>query len=289
MIEATDPADGGNAAQIAYWNDKAAVTWTTFQEHIDTALAPLTAVALDAAAPATGERVIDVGCGCGATVLELARRVGPTGHVLGLDVSERMSARARERIAAAELGNAKVIVHDAASYAFPRDGANLLFSRFGVMFFADPEAAFANLRLAMRPGGRLLCVAWRKLAENPWFNVPLAAARPLLPPQPPPEPDAPGPFAFADAERVRGILAAAGWRDANIVRHDMPMRLAGVGQLDAATEFATRVGPLARALAEADSDVRSRARQAVRKALGAYEGPNGISLAGSIWLVAARA
>ena len=99
MIDTADSDRGGNAVQIAYWNDNIAVTWTTFQEHIDTVFVPLTAVALDAAAPATGERVIDVGCGCGATVLGLARRVGPTGHVLGLDVSEPMSARARERIA----------------------------------------------------------------------------------------------------------------------------------------------------------------------------------------------
>lgn len=179
-------------------------------------------------------------------------------------------------------------MHDAATYAFPREDADLLFSRFGVMFFADPAAAFANLRLAMRPGGRLLCMAWRPLAENPWMSVPLEAARPLLPPQPPPEPYTPGPFAFADAERVRSILAAAGWADANIVRQDMPMRLAGVGQLDEATEYATRVGPLARELADADPDLRSRARQAVREVLGAYEGPNGISLTGSIWLVTAR-
>jgi SAM-dependent methyltransferase len=222
-------------------------------------------------------------------VLDLARRVGPTGHVLGLDVSEAMSARARERIAAAGLENAKVVVDDAATYAFPRHDADLVFSRFGVMFFAEPAAAFANLRLAMRPGGRLLGTAWRPLAENPWFIVPLEAARPLLPPQPPPEPHVPGPFAFADAERVRSILRAAGWRSAEIVRHDMPLRLAGAGQLDEATEFATRVGPLARALAEADADLRSRARQAVREALRAWDGPNGISLAGSIWLVAARA
>ena len=121
-----------------------------------------------------------------------------------------------------------MVVHDAATYVFPRDDADLLFSRFGVMFFADPEAAFANLRLAMRPGGRLQCVAWRSLAANPWLSVPLEAARPLLPPQPPPEPYAPGPFAFADAERVGSILAAAGWKGANVVRHDMPMRLAGV-------------------------------------------------------------
>lgn len=289
MTDAVDADVAGNAAQIAYWNDRAAVTWTTFQEQIDTLFAPLTAVALDAAAPAAGERVIDVGCGCGATVLGLTHRVGPTGHVLGLDVSEPMLARARDRIAAQELRNAGVTICDAATYAFPRNDADLLFSRFGVMFFADPEAAFANLRRAMRPGGRLLCMAWRPLAENPWFNVPLQAARALLPPQPPPEPNAPGPFAFADAERVRSILAAGGWKDASIVRHDEPIHLADVGKLEEATEFVVRVGPLARALAEVEPDVRERARHAVREVLGADEGPNGTSLAGSIWLIAARA
>ncbi len=288
MSDAADPGEG-NAAQIAYWNDRAAVTWTAFQDQIDAVFAPLTTVALDAAAPRDGERVLDVGCGCGATVLELARRVGLAGHVLGLDVSEPMSARARERIAAAGLGNAEVLVSDASATAFPRGDADLLFSRFGVMFFADPAAAFANLRRAMRPDGRLLCAAWRPMAENSWFSVPLEAARFLLPPQPPPEPDAPGPFAFADAGRVRRILAEAGWQRVGIEPYDVPMRLAGPGQIENATEFATRVGPLARALAEVEPELRSRVRQAVADALGGYDGPNGVSLSGSIWIVSARA
>ena len=288
-MEATaDPAGEGNAAQIAYWNARAAVTWTTFQERIDDLLAPFAAIAMDAAAPAPGERAIDVGCGCGATVLELARRVAPSGHVLGVDVSEPMSARARERIAEAHLTNAEVLVHDAATYAFPRGDADLLFSRFGVMFFADPVAAFANLRLAMRPGGRLVCAVWRPLADNAWASVPLEAARPLLPQGEPMDPDAPGPFALADAGRVHRILTEAGWREVATARHDVPMRLAGAGRLDEASEFATRVGPLARALAEADPKLRSRARQAVAAALRAYDGADGIRLNGSIWIVSAR-
>ncbi len=279
----------GNAAQIAYWNDRAAVTWTEFQDRIDAVFAPLTAIALDASAAAPGERALDIGCGCGATVLELARRVGPAGHVLGLDVSEPMAARARARIAAAGLGNAEVLVSDASAAVFPRRDADLLFSRFGVMFFADPAAAFANLRRAMRPGGRLLCAVWRPMAENSWFSVPLEAARFLLPPQPPPEPDAPGPFAFADAERVRRILAEAGWQCIGLEPCDVPMRLAGPGQIGQATEFATRVGALARVLADAEPELRSRAQEAVADVLGGYDGPDGISLSGSIWIVSARA
>lgn len=288
MDEASSAAQD-NAAQIAYWNDKAAVTWTTFQERIDALLAPLTAIAVAAAAPADGEHVIDVGCGCGETVLELAHRLGPSGHVLGVDVSEAMSARARERIAAQKLANADVIIADAATYAFPPAAADLLFSRFGVMFFADPSAAFANLRRAMRPGGRLLCMVWRAFAENPWANVPFEAARHLLPPTPPPDPDAAGPFAWAAAERARRILADAGWRDITLARHDVLLRLAGAGQIEAATEFATRVGPLARALAEADRELRLRARQAVANALQPHDRGDGISLSGSVWIVGARA
>lgn len=279
----------GNADQIAYWNDRAAVTWTAFQDRLDAAFSGLTSLAVEAAAPAPGERAIDVGCGCGATVLELARRVGPVGHVLGLDVSAPMAARARERIAAEGLAHARVLVADASSHAAPEGEADLLFSRFGVMFFADPAGAFANLRRAMRPGGRMLCAAWRSLAENAWFGVPLDAARDLLPPQPPAEPHAPGPFGFADPERVRSVMAAAGWRDVGLSARDVPVRFAAPGELDAAAEFATSVGALARMLAEADDDVRRVARQRVRDALAAHDGADGVVLGGAIWLISARA
>jgi SAM-dependent methyltransferase len=283
------PGEQDNTAQIAYWNDRAAVTWTGFQQRLDTLFEPLTALALDAASPIAGEHAIDIGCGCGATVLGLAERIGPTGSVLGLDVSERMAARARERIAASGLANARVIVSDAATHDFGQPGADLLFSRFGVMFFADPAAAFANLRQAMRPGGRLLSVAWRPLAENPWFTVPLTAASSLLPPQPPSDPDAPGPFAFADPDRTRRILISAGWKGATFVRQDIPMRIAGTGQIEQATDLATRVGGLARILAEADADTTARVRGVVADALKPYDGPAGIVLSGSIWLISARA
>ncbi len=289
MTDTANATDPGNAAQIEYWNDRAAVTWTEFQSRIDAVFEPLTVIALDAAKPQPGERVIDVGCGCGATVLALADRVGPSGRVLGLDVSEPMAARARERIDAAALTNAAVRVSDATIAVLPQADADLLFSRFGVMFFADPTAAFANLRHALRPGGRLLFAAWRPLADNSWFTVPLQAASAVLPPQPPAEPHAPGPFAFADADRTRAILTAAGWHNVQAARHDVPMRLAEPGDLTEATACATRVGPVARALAEADPDLRDRARSAVAEALRAHDTAHGITLGGSIWLMSAQA
>jgi SAM-dependent methyltransferase len=277
-----------NAPQIAYWNDRAAVTWTEFQERLDALFEPLTTLALDAAVPAEGEHVIDIGCGCGATVLALADRVRPTGHVLGLDVSEPMAARARDRIAAAGLTNAQVVVSDAAVHAFPSNSADLLFSRFGVMFFADPTAAFANLRQAMRPSGRLLCAVWRPLSENPWFRVPLDAVSALLPPQPPSDPHTPGPFAFANADQTSKILKDAGWQNVALTRRDVPMRFAAAGQIDQATEFATRVGALARMLTDASPETRANVRVAIAETLKAYDTPAGISLSGSIWLISAR-
>ena len=289
MTGVDDSELAGNTAQIAYWNDRAGDNWTALQERLDAVFAPLTIVALAAAAPTSGERVLDVGCGCGATLLELAGTVGPGGRVLGLDVSEPMTAKARERITATGLGNAEVLVSDAASHTFPEADFDLLFSRFGVMFFADPVAAFANLRRAMRQGGRLLFVAWRPLTDNSWFSVPLEAARSLLPPQPPPEPDAPGPFAFADEGRVRAILSQAGWHGIELQRRDVPMPIAGPGQVADAAELATRVGAVARMLAEAEADSLLQVRVAVAEALRAHDGPAGITLGGSVWLVSAQA
>ena len=288
MSVTADTGGQDNAAQIAYWNDRAAMTWTSLQNRIDLMFTPLTTIALDAAAPVLGERVVDVGCGCGATVLALAGRVGPDGHVLGVDVSEPMTARAKQRIAEAGLSQAEVRVADASTFAFAPASTDLLFSRFGVMFFADPTAAFANLRRAMRPKGRLLFAAWRDFADNSWFSVPVEAAKDLLPPSPPTEPDAPGPFAFANPDRVSALLGAAGWTDIGVTRHDMPIRLAPAGQVAEAAEFVTRMGALARALGEAEPELRTRVAAAVADVLRGYDSPAGICLGGSIWLVSAR-
>ena len=185
-----------NAAQAEYWNASAGRKWTDYQEHQDQVLRPVSDRLLAAAAPKPGDRVIDVGCGCGATTIQFAERVGPAGAVLGLDLSEPMLARARER--APQDLPIRFELADATVYAFEPKADDLVASRFGVMFFADPTRSFANLRRGLKPGGRLAFACWREARGNPYFILPLREAGKHVPPLPETDPEAPGPFAFAD-------------------------------------------------------------------------------------------
>jgi SAM-dependent methyltransferase len=278
------PADGPNAAMIAYWNDSAGPSWVAAQEVLDAQLRPLGLAAIKALDPKPGERLLDVGCGAGETALELARRVGPSGAVLGADISGPLLGRARQRAEAAGLTNASFKQTDAQTDEFqPVDG---VFSRFGVMFFDDPTAAFLNLRHALKPGGRLVFVCWRPLAENAWMTVPTAAIAPLLPaPPPPPIPNAPGPFAFADKDRVHAILEAAGFAHIHIAPHDEKI---GGGDLDLAARTTLSVGPVAMAVRQ-NPALKDRMVAAVREALKAHQGPDGqVLLPSATWIVTAR-
>lgn len=278
-----------NADQIAYWNDEAGPRWVDLQQRTDAAFSQVTAAALAYAGPKPGQRVLDIGCGCGATVLDLARRVGPDGHVVGVDVSKVMLEVAGERARSEHLDNATLLLADASTYPFEGGAFDLAFSRFGVMFFDDPVQAFANIRRALKPGGRLAFISWLPLAENPWFLVPFTAAKPHLPPLPPSDPAAPGPFSFADPERVRGILDAAGFSAIEVARHDTAMRMAGPNELAAAANLATRLGPVTRALLGVHASVRDAAEAAILEELRKHEGPDGVILPGSVWLVSATA
>ena len=278
-----------NTEQSKYWNEVAGPRWVRFQEILDTELAALTQAALERARPAPGESVIDVGCGCGATALELARRVGTGGRVLGADLSEPMLDRARARAAAEDLPQLSFRRADAQVERFAPGAADLVFSRFGVMFFADPPAAFANLRAALRSGGRVTFVCWQPLAENPWVTVPLGAIAKVVPLPPPPPPGAPGPFAFADPERVRGILATAGFTELAFDELREPIALGG-GSLDGAVEFALEIGPAASALREsgAGEEVRTQVAAAIREALAPHAAKGPLRMASAAWLVTAR-
>lgn len=278
-----------NAEQIDEWNGNSGARWVEHQEWLDQRLAAFGAAALAAAAPRGGEVVLDIGCGAGATTLDLARAVAPSGHVTGVDVSEPLLERARERADAAGI-TADFVAADASRHAFPAGGADLLFSRFGVMFFDEPVGAFRHLHGALKSSGRLTFVAWRAVADNDWFRLPLKAAFAVLPPQPRPEPFAPGPFAFADRARVAAILTEAGFKDPGFAPFDAPMLTgAGADAVDRVMEQVLRVGPVSRLLAGVPDATARLAEGEIRKALTAQSADGRLVLSGGAWIVTARA
>lgn len=222
----TDPATERHARQVQAWNGPMGEQWAASEARTERGLAPVLAALMDWAAPAPGMRVVDVGCGAGGTTLALATAVGPDGHVTGLDVSAVILEAARARLA--DTPNVSLVLADALTWTLAGEPADLLFSRFGVMFFGDPVAAFANLRRALRPGGRFAFAAWAPLAENPWMDIPyqaaLSALPPPAPPPPPSDPLEPGQFAFGNPGRVLRLLHDAGYPTARVRAFDFTMR-----------------------------------------------------------------
>lgn len=274
-----------HAREHEYWNGDAGRRWTSNQARVDAVLAPVAALGLDRAQITKGLRVVDIGCGCGVTSIELGRRVGGDGAVLGLDISAPMLERARQRCPA-DL-RVEFVLDDAATHSFARDAYDLLFSRFGVMFFGDPAAAFTNMRSALRPGGRLLFVCWRTPAENPWMMVPLQATYEHVPPLPKPEPEDPGPFSFASEERVRRILSQAGFSEIALAPSDLRLDLAAGCGLDAAVSFAVEIGATNRAIEGHDEAVVDAVEKSVRRSLEPWADGSSVELPAAIWLVSA--
>ena len=285
-----EPASGANAREIEYWNSATTRSWSERHEPIDAVFAPLTEFALDRAAPAAGESVLDIGCGSGTTVLALADRVGARGRVLGVDIAAPSVARARERLEDAGMSHARVIVADASVHAFEPRSFDLVFSRFGVMFFGDPVASFANIRGALKPGGRLTLATFRTSAENRWSSAALEAVQHLLPPPaPPPGPEAPGQFSWADPARVHRILAGTGFRDVTLTPHDPPMRVGPRGGAAEAAELSMRIGPVVRALIGEPESRREAVRAELEAFFARHDGPDGIVLPGAVWVISAQA
>ena len=277
-----------NAEQIEYWNSKVGDTWSRMQARLDRAFTPVTAALLSVAAPQPGEDVLDVGCGTGETTLALAGAVGDDGAATGVDISDALLARARER-ADELLCDADFLNADAATFD-AEPGFDLIISRFGVMFFDDPVAAFANLHRLAAPGGRLVFACWQPPAENLWATLPMQALAALLPEQPAADPHAPGPFAFADPARVEAILAAAGWQD--IAFDDLPFEMVvgeGEDPIASAVQFNLRIGPAARLVRDAGPEAEAAAPAVLAAALAPYRIDDGVALPGAVWLVSAAA
>ena len=270
--------------QAALWNGPSGHAWVEAQETLDQMLKPFEELLL-AGIPATGvHAVLDVGCGTGSTTLAAARALGTSGHCTGIDISEPMLALARERAARAG-ANATFVCADAQRYAFEPATIDAIISRFGVMFFDDAVAAFANLRRAARPDAGLRFVAWRSAAENPFMTTAERAAAPLLPELPPRRPDAPGQFFFADRERVRTILTNSGWTNIAIESADVTCEFPA-GALDA---YLARLGPVGTVLRDADEATRARVTQAIRPAFDRYIQGDTLRFTGASWLATARA
>ncbi|AMA55518.1 class I SAM-dependent methyltransferase [Bradyrhizobium sp. CCGE-LA001] len=278
-----------NADRVADWNGQSGERWVAHQARLDAIAAMFGQAAIEAAAPATGERVLDVGCGAGASTLALAARVGAGGQVLRVDISEPLIARARAR--APQDTPALFRVADASSAELPEGAFDILFSRFGVMFFDDPTKAFAHMRRALKPGGRVAFVCWRGTAENDWMRLPMGAIKGIVP-MAPPDPEAPGPFSFGDPERITRILTAAGFTDIAITPFDASVSFGEGATRDAAIDGAVKmtleVGPLSRALADQPDDIRARALAAVRAAFASCPGERSLMINGATSIVKAR-
>ncbi len=268
--------------QAALWNGEMGRTWVEMARVTDQLFEPLAAPLLEAAG-AGASALLDVGCGAGFTTLALARELGPEARTVGADISEPLLVAARDRADSAGVP-IEFVLGDAQTYDFERASFDLIVSRLGVMFFADPVAAFANLRGAATDEARLRFVCWRDPAENPFMTLTARATKDLLD-LPPRIPNTPGPYGLADRERTRGILTDAGWRSVEVRPFDATCMMPA----DELMTFLTRIGPLREALAEADVERRLAVLEAVRTAAEPFVAGDRASFVAALWIVDAAA
>ncbi|HEU5301615.1 MAG TPA: methyltransferase domain-containing protein [Acidimicrobiia bacterium] len=276
-----------NVDQAEHWNSEESRHWVVNAERYDVMLGGYVEHILGAAGLASDDWVLDVGCGTGATTIAAAG-VATAGDVLGVDLSGPMLEHARTRAQEAGLTNITFEQLDAQTAALADASRDAVISRFGVMFFEDPVAAFANIAGALRPGGRVAFACWKELLANEWMFVPGMAVAAHVPLPDPGEQGAPGPFAFGDPDRVREILETAGLRSIEVTAVDDPLLLGGHGTAGEAVEFLRGTGMARTLLADADPDLAERALDSVREALVPFETPDGVRLGAGAWLVTAR-
>ena len=280
-----------NAQQVIDWNGDSGASWVANQEQLDRLLEPYGASALAKAAIRGGDHVLDIGCGAGETTLAIAWETGTAGRALGIDISEPLIRRARERVWDT-MSQAEFRIADASNAPLPVAGFDCLYSRFGVMFFDDPASAFAHLRAALKPGGRFVFACWRAAAQNHWVTLPMAAIRDIVPPPPPASSEAPGPFSFGDPDRVRRILTQAGFADIAIEPVDHAVVFGegttGAEAVDDGLDRAFAVGPLRRALAGQPDLVVMKAAAAVHASFTHKLIGNRVLIDGEGWIVSAR-
>lgn len=277
-------ADKISAQQREHWNGAGGKAWVELQETMDAMFETIARRLAEAVRAEGALNVLDIGCGTGAVSLAVAGVIGPHGRCTGIDLSGPMIAHARKRAARQHIG-IDFICDDAATHAFEAGRFDMLISRFGVMFFADPVAAFANLHRAAAPGARLCLYAWRSPAENDFMTAAERAAAPHLPEMPKREPNAPGQFGFADPAHVTPILERAGWRQVEMRPVDVDCEVPA----DALDHFLHRLGPLGQVLKDMDEPARSRLLGAVREAFDHYIHGDALRFTAACWQIEARA
>jgi len=274
----------------AFWNDVMVPKFERFRDVMLDGLSYHSQVPLERLALPAGTRALDVGCGWGDTAIEIARKVGPTGKVLGLDCCDAFLEKGRRDAAAAGLANVRFVAADVQTYPYARE-FDFCFSRFGMMFFASPVAAMRSVRSALVPGATLMFITWRELGDNPWLAIPKAVALRFLPP---PGDNAqncgPGPFSMANPDVVRAQLGAAGFTDVAFERVDGPVM---VGRdVDQALDLQMTVGPAGEIVREAGALAQKRKDEieaALRDELARHTRDDGrVWMQSSSWTITAR-
>ena len=284
-----------NATQIEFWNGETGQNWVSHDALMEAMLQPLGEAVMDSLSLQPGEHVLDIGCGCGHTSLNLADRIGAEGSVTGIDISAPMLAVARQLAAEHNAGqnaghnSVQFVEADAQTHTFTPEMYDAVFSRFGVMFFEDPVAAFANIRRSLRPSARLAFCCWQPRAVNPFMTVPAMAALELLPAPPEIPPRTPGPFAFEEADYVTEILNKAAFEHVAVTPLRQPLTFGRGLSLEDIVERLVQIGPIAQMVREAPKDLRQPVRDKVVDAVAPfYQDGSGMTLEGQFWLVTAK-
>lgn len=252
-----------NAEMIAYWDGERGETWAERSEQFDAQLEIYALRVVSAAAPQPGETVLDIGCGAGATAFAASQAVGSSGRVIGVDISRPLLAIANQRAQHGAYTHVEFVTADAQTMPPLEPLADVAISRFGVMFFDDPTAAFTNIAASVRHGGRLSFACWAGIETNEWMLGPILAVADLIEMPDPPSPDAPGPFSFADVERVESILTASGWDDVTFEDVTDSVYVGGPGTIDAAVDFVLGSSALAEGLKDQLDTQQDEARRRI--------------------------
>ena len=278
-----------NEEQFEFWNGEAGQHWAQEDATMARMLRPISAALLAHARVGDCQSALDVGCGGGSQSLMLAEQLGGGARVLGIDISQPLVEVARKKCdpANSAIANMEFLQADAAEYAFAPNSFDLLFSRFGVMFFDDPERAFSNLRQSLRPGAHLAFCCWQAMPENEWMLLPMQAALQHLPPPPQPDPNAPGPFAFANPERVKQILGNSGFADVELESFRTHVNFAEAATLGESVRDMATLGPLGKLMAGQEQEVLERVFDSMEERLAPYFKNGALRMQGAIWFVTA--